>query len=237
MTIKCKILTTKEELGIITKEVFYEVKDEECYKPVVVKIDEGLKNFLEEIEMRDGIDKQFIIPDSSTLNNLLVVRVEDIKNKGDYYECELLVQLFAEKYLFKELMELEEKIKEQTKSLTELEKLKYLHAFITDNISYDKEHRSRSALAAAITYKGTCTAFAQLFLILGEAIGLKVGCINSKILKHRWNYVVIEDTTYYIDETFNVTNNESKRLFFQTTPIHLEKAPDQGIAVAHNAYR
>ena len=41
MTIKCKILTTKEELGIITKEAFYEVKDEECYKPAVVKVDEG----------------------------------------------------------------------------------------------------------------------------------------------------------------------------------------------------
>lgn len=193
---------------------------------MVVKVDEGLKNFLEEIEISDGIDKQFIIPDSSTLNNLLVVRVEDIKHKADYYECELLIQLFAEKYLFKELMELERKIKEQTKYLSELEKLEYLHTFITENISYDREHRSRSALAAAITHKGTCTAFAQLFLILGEAIGLKVGCINSKILKHRWNYVVIRDTTYYIDETFNVTNNESKRLFFQTTPIHLEKAPD-----------
>lgn len=233
MMVKCKILTTREELGIITKEVFYEVKDEECYKPVVVKASEEIKNFLEEIKMRDGIDKQFIIPDSSTLNNLLVVRVEDIKNKDDYYECELLVQLFAEKYLFKDLMELEESFKKQTEGLTDKEKLEYLHTFITNNISYDKELRSRYALAAAITHKGTCTAFAQLFLILGEAIGLKVGCINSKILKHRWNYVIIGETTYYIDETFNVTNNESKRLFFQTTPIHLEKAPDQEIVVSH----
>lgn len=87
-------------------------------------------------------------------------------------------------------MELEKNIKEQTKGLTELENLEYLHNFITDNIKYDKEHRSRSALVAAITHKGTCTAFAQLFLILGEDIGLKVGCINSKILKHRWNYVI-----------------------------------------------
>lgn len=130
-------------------------------------------------------------------------------------------------------MELEEKIQEQTKGLTEHEKLEYLHSFITENISYNEEHRSRLALAAAITHKGTCTAFAQLFLILGEAIGLKVGCINSKILKHRWNYVIIGNTTYYIDETFNVTNNESKRLFFQITPIHLEKAPDQKVVVKH----
>ena len=44
-------------------------------------------------------------------------------------------------------------IKEQTKGLTELEKLEYLHNFITDNINYDKEHRSRSALAATILIK------------------------------------------------------------------------------------
>lgn len=128
-------------------------------------------------------------------------------------------------------MGLEENFKKQAKGLTALEKLEYLHTFIIDNISYDKDHRSRSAIAAGITHKGTCTAFAQLFLILGEAAGLNVGCIRSVKMKHRWNFVEIGTETYYIDETFNVTNNESKKLFFQTTPIHLEMAPDQEIIV------
>lgn len=44
-------------------------------------------------------------------------------------------------------MGLEENFKKQTEGLTDLEKLEYLHTFITDNISYDKEHRSRSAIA------------------------------------------------------------------------------------------
>ena len=161
------------------------MEDMEAYKPVIVKVNEDLKNFLETIESRDGIDKQFMIPGNATLNNLLVVRVEDIQQKSDYYECELLVQLFAEKEDFKELMELEESIKQQAKSLSDLEKIEFLNTYITENFSYDKEHRSKSSLAAAITHKGTCTAFAQLFLILGEAIGLKVGCISSKEMKHR----------------------------------------------------
>ena len=131
-------------------------------------------------------------------------------------------------------MELEEDIKQQTKDLkTDLEKIEFLNTFLTKNIVYDKEHRSKSALAAAITHKGTCVAFAQLFLILGEAIGLKVGCINSKIMKHRWNYVIAGDETYYIDTTFNASNPISPKLFFQTSPIHIEKATDQGIAVPH----
>lgn len=231
--LKNDILSTKEELGLIAKEVFYEMEDMEAYKPVIVKVNEDLKNFLETIESRDGIDKQFMIPGNATLNNLLVVRVEDIQQKSDYYECELLVQLFAEKEDFKELMELEESIKQQAKSLSDLEKIEFLNTYITENFSYDKEHRSKSSLAAAITHKGTCTAFAQLFLILGEAIGLKVGCISSKEMKHRWNYVKVDNQTYHIDTTFNADNPISDRLFFQTPPIHLEKAPDQRVSVAH----
>ncbi|MDU5323273.1 hypothetical protein [Peptoniphilus harei] len=50
-------------------------------------------------------------------------------------------------------------------------------------------------------------------------------------MKHRWNYVIIGDESYYIDTTFNATNKISNKLFFQNTPIHLEKAPDQKIAV------
>ena len=230
--VRNEILTIKEELGLIAKDVFYEMEDMDAYKPITVKVNEDLKNFLEKIDTRDGIDKQFIIPDSATLNNLLAVRVEDIQAKSDHYECELLVQLFAEKRDFKNLMELEDSIKQQAEGLkTDLEKIEFLNTYITENISYDKEHRSRSSLAAAITHKGNCTAFAQLFLILGEAAGLNVGCIRSVKMKHRWNFVEIGTETYYIDETFNVTNNESKRLFFQTTPIHLEMAPDQEIIV------
>lgn len=228
-----KTLTTKEELGQVAKDVFYEAGDNEAYKPITININEELKTFLEQTKGRHGVDKEFLIPDSATLNNLLVVRLEDMKPRSDYYECKLLVQFFAEKRNFKDLMDLEEKIKKQAEGLTDLEKIEFLNKYITEDITYDKEHRFRSALAAAITHKGTCASFAQLFLILGEAIGLKAGCISSEIMKHRWNYVKIGDETYYIDTTFNATNPISKKLFFQTSPIHLAKAPDQRIAIKH----
>lgn len=228
-----EILTTPQDLGLIAKKIFEEAEAQGAYKRTTIKVDAGLKNYLEQNQVRDGIDKQYEIPGSSTLNNLLVVQAEDIRAKSDYYECELLVQFFGEKYLFKDLMALEDSIKPKMDGLTDLEKVEFLNSYITENIAYDKEHRFRSAAAAAIYKKGTCTAFAQLFLILGEAAGLKVGCINSKVMKHRWNYVIIGDVTYYIDTAFNASNPISNKLFFQTTPIHLEKAPDQGIAVPH----
>lgn len=228
-----KILRSKEELGLMAKRVFLEAGDMDAYKLIRIKVDKDLKTFLEEIQMRDGIDKQFKIPGSSALNNLLIVRLEEIRPEGDDYECDLLVQFFAEKEDFKDLIELEEKIKGQVEGLSDLEKAKFLNRFISEKIAYDRDHRSRSALAAAITHKGTCTAFAQLFLILGEAAGLKVGCINSKIMKHRWNYVIIGDKTYYLDVTFNSSIRDKDKQFFQTSPIHVDMAPDQGIAVPH----
>lgn len=160
--IKNEILTTKEEIGSVAKDEFYEMEDMDAYKSVAVKMNEDLKCFLENFGSRDGIDKQFIIPGSATLNNLLVVRVEDIQAKSDYYECELLVQLFAEKRDFKALMELEESIKQQAKSLNgDLEKIEFLNTYITENFSYDKEHRSRSSLAAAITQHRLCSVLSN----------------------------------------------------------------------------
>ena len=44
--VKCKILTSKEELGSVVKKVFYEAKDKEAYKPITIKINEELKNFM-----------------------------------------------------------------------------------------------------------------------------------------------------------------------------------------------
>lgn len=96
-----KTLTTKEELGQVAKDVFYEAGDNEAYKPITININEELKTFLEQTKGRHGVDKEFLIPDSATLNNLLVVRLENMKPKTDYYECELLVQFFAEKETLK----------------------------------------------------------------------------------------------------------------------------------------
>ena len=53
-----KILTTVEEVGLVAKETFLEASDEEKYKKITIKVDEGLKNYLSKNEERDGIDRQ-----------------------------------------------------------------------------------------------------------------------------------------------------------------------------------
>lgn len=228
-----KILTTVEELGLVIKETFLEASDDEKYKTITIKADENLKNFLVENKQRNGVDRPYYIPDIAALNYYLSVRVEDIREKENYYECDLRIIFFAEKSAFKELIALEKDIKKQTHGLMDLEKVKYINDFIIDKITYDKEYKARSAIAAIRRGKGTCTAFSELFLILSEASGIKVGSINSTLMKHRWNYVVIDEETYYIDVTFNEAVKDKGQCFFQNTPLHLEKAPDQKIVVKH----
>lgn len=228
-----KILTNVEEIGLIVKETFLNALDDEKYKEITIKADEGLKNFLEENEQRNGVDRPYYIPDIATINYYFSVRVEDIREEEKYFVIDLRVIFFAEKSDFKELIALEKDIKKQTHCLTDLEKVKYINEFIIDKITYDKEYKARSAIAAIRRGKGTCTAFSELFLILSEASGLKVGSINSTLMKHRWNYVVIDEETYYIDVTFNEAVKDKGRCFFQNTPLHLEKAPDQKIVVKH----
>ncbi|WP_138159702.1 transglutaminase-like domain-containing protein [Peptoniphilus catoniae] len=228
-----KILTSLEELGLVVKETFFNASDQEFYKCITIKVDEGLKNYLSENRQRDGVDRPYCIPDIATLNYYLAVRVEDIRDKETYYECDLRVIFFAEKKAFKELIALEKYVKERTESLTDFEKVKYLNNFIIDKITYDKELKARSALYAIVRGKGTCTAFSELFLILGEASGLNVGSISSILMKHRWNYVVINEETYYIDVTFNEAIKDRDWWFFQNIPLHLEKAPDQKVVIKH----
>lgn len=226
-----KILTTVEELGLVVKDTFLEASEDEKYKEITIKVDEGLKNFLVENKQRNGVDRPYNIPDIATINYYFSVRVEDIRESENCFECNLRIIFFAEKSDFKELIALEKDLKKQTHGLTDLEKVKYINEFIIDKITYDREYKARSAIAAIRRGKGTCTAFSELFLILSEACGLKVGSINSTLMKHRWNYVVIDEETYYIDVTFNEAVKDKGRCFFQKMPLHLEKAPDQKVVV------
>lgn len=228
-----RILTTIEELGLVVKETFLKALDDEKYKVITIKVDENLKNFLEENDERNGVDRPYYILDIATINYYFSVRVEDIREKEKYYEIDLKIIFFAEKSAFKELIALEQDIKEQTQGLTDLEKAKYINNFIIENFAYDKEYKARSALYAMKRGKGTCTAFSELFLILSESSGLKVGSISSTLMKHRWNYVLIGEETYYIDVTFNEAVKDKDWCFFQNTPLHLEKAPDQKVVVKH----
>lgn len=225
------ILTTKEELGLVAKDIFFEAPEDSFYERVNIRVDKNLKEFLEKNDTRAPYNKIYKIPDSATLDNQLIVRFEEMVDKDSYCECEILVQFMEKKANFKDVMALEKEIKLKTKNMIDLEKAEFINDYLCDHIAYDKSQRSWNPFMAIKSGLGTCTAYAWFFQILGEGAGLKVGSMRSKNMAHRWNFVEIEKETYYIDVTFNATNGKSKTLFFQPSPIHLERAADQEIAV------
>lgn len=78
----------------------------------------------------DGVDRLYYIPDIATLNYYLTVRVEGTREKENYYEIDLRIIFYAEKFAIKELIALEKYVKKQTLGLTDLEKVKYINNFI-----------------------------------------------------------------------------------------------------------
>ena len=61
------------------------------------KVDEGLKNYLSKNKQRDGVDRPYYIPDLASLSYYLNVRVEDIRDKESYYECDLRLIFYSKK--------------------------------------------------------------------------------------------------------------------------------------------
>ena len=107
-----------------------------------------------------------------------------------------------------------EKLVRQAKDLPELEKEKYVHDFICENIRYDKlkkaySHEIIGPLGQGV---GVCEGIAKAVKVLLDALG--VWCIIAicgnnpeKGIKYRhtWNIVRIDGVYYHLDATFDNT--------------------------------
>ena len=105
-----------------------------------------------------------------------------------------------------------EKLVRPAKSMSELEKEKYVHDFICENIRYDKlkkaySHEIIGPLGQSV---GVCEGIAKAVKVLLDALG--VWCVIAicgnnpeKGIKYRhtWNIVKINGTYYHLDATFD----------------------------------
>lgn len=227
------VISTINELAIFAKDAFYESPSDKFYINKTINVSEEVKLYLEQHDSRDGINRLYEIPGNSTLNNYMIIRLDYIRDKKSFYECDFTIQFIDKKSDLLELIKLENLIRKNTKGMTEIKKVEYVNNFICEYLTYDKTQKSWSAAMGAKYKVGTCTAYAGMFKVLIEAAGLKAGCIRSLTMKHRWNYVIIEDVKYYIDTTFNGAKLENRKKFFKNSPLFLDKAPDQEIIIPH----
>ena len=107
-----------------------------------------------------------------------------------------------------------EKLVRPAKSMSELEKEKYVHDFICENVTYDKlkkaySHEIIGPLGHGV---GVCEGIAKSVKVLCDALGIWcmiAVCGNNpeKGIKYRhtWNIVKIGGTYYHLDATFDNT--------------------------------
>ena len=107
-----------------------------------------------------------------------------------------------------------EKLARAAKDLSELEKEKYIHDFICENVTYDKlkkaySHEIIGPLGHGV---GVCEGIAKSVKVLCDALGIWcmiAVCGNNpeKGIKYRhtWNIVKIGGTYYHLDATFDNT--------------------------------
>lgn len=135
-------------------------------------------------------------------------------------------------------------------------KLKYVHDEILRRVSYDSEaaeavaglqymkvpdkyETSYSAAGAWKTGKGTCAAFADLYVDLGSRYGLEiekvVGYLNGT--PHAWNSVEIGNLTYCVDLTQNSLMNPPYLVFLTPAEdLEDEYVPDEGWEPGDRSY-
>ena len=107
-----------------------------------------------------------------------------------------------------------DKLIRPAQKLTELEKEKYVHDFICENVHYDKLKKSYSheIIGPLGQGVGVCEGIAKAVKVLLDALG--VWCIIAicgnnpdKGIKYRhtWNIIRINGTYYHLDATFDNT--------------------------------
>lgn len=235
------VITTAKGLGEAVEGTFFKAGDDYLYTDFEVVVNSDIKNFLEKNPKRTWRNKTFVLPNYSSLNHKLAVDVMSIRKDGENYRCKLFIRFFDEKKnlmkeveqedkdrkIVKELERLGVELKEKTKKMSELKKAEYLNNYVAKMLEYDDTYSNYDAVSSFKTKTATCSGYADMFRILGESIGLKVGQTRSTKMDHRWNYVTIGGKKYHIDVTYNDEGDYASKDYFSTKPLHTKRAPDQ----------
>lgn len=235
------VITTAKGLGKAVEGAFFKAGDDDLYTDFEVVVNSDIKNFLEKNPKRTWKNKVYVLPNYSSLNHKLAVDVMSIRRDGENYRCKLFIRFFDEKKnlmkeveqedkdrkIVKELERLGVELKEKTKKMNELKKAEYLNNYVAKMLEYDDTYSNYDAISSFKTKTATCSGYSDMFRILGESMGLKVGQTRSTKMDHRWNYVIIGDKKYHIDTTYNDEGSYASKDYFSTKPLHTKRAPDQ----------
>lgn len=90
-------------------------------------------------------------------------------------------------------------------NLSDYEKIKYAHDYITKNCTYDiTGTQHRNAYGVLVEGRGSCEGYAHAFLLYCSKVGIPCAVIAGYANEpHLWNVVQLDGVWYYIDLTWD----------------------------------
>ena len=126
---------------------------------------------------------------------------EGFNSKEEIDECEAKIELLRDAIL------------EKINGKSDLEKLRYIHNYLVDNIDYEttiSQLNIYNIYGALILKECVCEGYAKAFQYLVSAAGFENVIINGKATNtigetenHAWNYVKIDNAWYAVDTTWD----------------------------------
>ncbi len=126
---------------------------------------------------------------------------EGFNSKEEIDECEAKIELLRDAIL------------EKINGKSDLEKLRYIHNYLIDNIDYEttiSQPNIYNIYGALILKECVCEGYAKAFQYLVSATGFENVIINGKATNtigetenHAWNYVKIDNAWYAVDTTWD----------------------------------
>lgn len=111
------------------------------------------------------------------------------------------------------------KIKEETKDLTDKEKIKYVYNYIGQNTKYDRiftfENKNQTIYNVFLRGNAVCAGFAKASQVIFQAIGINSYAVQGKTSdEHMWNIVEVDGKYYYFDSTVASCISESDPAYY-----------------------
>ena len=86
---------------------------------------------------------------------------------------------------------------------SELEKALFLHDYLATHAQYDNTLQIRDAYSILVEGTGVCQAYTLAYRLLLNRVFITSGTVSSRTLNHIWNILLIGDSWYHVDVTWD----------------------------------
>lgn len=111
------------------------------------------------------------------------------------------------------------RIKEETKNMSDYEKIKYVYEWMGENSDYDRSFtymaKNQSAYNVFINKNAVCAGFAKASQIIFQNIGIEsYGVSGNTTGPHMWNIIKYKGKYYYFDSTVAASISDTSEHYY-----------------------